>query len=325
LDKMDVTLEHLAEPCSDEEGYPGCWDIMVPGKIQAEDYNGQNGLQVLECYDEGGGEMLGDAHPGDWVSYDVSVATGGYYHADFRVAAPYEDGISRAGLNITVDGYSGDPDYTGTIPAVYIPSTGGYDDFATIRSADFYLPPGWHSIKFEILGYDWETGIPCSGGETCGWGHFNLNWFKLSRILPRMEITKWSLRAAAFDSYHYGMYQVGIPGTYNRFIGGLDDGEWVEYKVDMAYPGTYRVRLLLSQIYDVAETDKLNILVNGQHKGSVQIPDTEAWDEFQWVEDTIEIDYDDNQIIRIVGDCGPSPSVCIDKIDIIRTGPLSSQ
>ncbi|MEI9946810.1 MAG: carbohydrate-binding protein [Chitinophagaceae bacterium] len=59
----------------------------IPGKIQGENYTTMSGVTLETCLDIAGGIDVGGLDMGDWMEYDVNIASAGPYVVKFRVAA----------------------------------------------------------------------------------------------------------------------------------------------------------------------------------------------------------------------------------------------
>ncbi len=64
----------------------------IPGRIEAEDYYFQSGIQVENCTDVGGGQNIGFLDLGDYLDYYVSIDKPGTYKVSYRTAAESESG-----------------------------------------------------------------------------------------------------------------------------------------------------------------------------------------------------------------------------------------
>lgn len=122
----------------------------IPGKIEAELYSSMNGVLLEATTDTGGGQNVGFLDVGDWMSYNVDVATDGPYSLTLRSA-----GQSTAGqVQLIVDNVP--------VKTVDLPVTGGWQTWgATASIVD--LTAGTHTLKIEVL---------ASG--------FNLNWIEFT-------------------------------------------------------------------------------------------------------------------------------------------------
>ena len=56
----------------------------IPGRIEAEDYVFQVGVQLESTSDIGGGQNIGYLDPGDYLDYEVDVLSSGNYRVDFQ-------------------------------------------------------------------------------------------------------------------------------------------------------------------------------------------------------------------------------------------------
>jgi endoglucanase Acf2 len=122
----------------------------VPGTVQAEDYSSMNGIELEGTTDDGGGQNVGWIDAGDWMDYEVNVATAGTYTVNFRVASAGGGGA----LELRSDGQ--------TLAAESIPATGGWQNWTTI-SASINLNAGTQTLRV----------YAASGG-------WNLNWISFS-------------------------------------------------------------------------------------------------------------------------------------------------
>ncbi|MBN2162398.1 MAG: carbohydrate-binding protein [Pontiellaceae bacterium] len=127
------------------------FSAALDGRVEAENYSASFGVQTENTGDVDGGENVGWIDAGDWMSYTLNVATGGYYTVAFRVASPSG---SELGFE-TGNGYS---------DSLAIPSTGGYQGWTTIELENVPVQPGIQTFTVRA--------------EAGGW---NFNWFSLTR------------------------------------------------------------------------------------------------------------------------------------------------
>jgi len=138
---------------------------LIPGKIEAEDYTFQSGVQLEETIDEGGGENIGYLDAGDYLDYEVNVTSAGTYTIRYRTASLDATGgielqlIDTAGNVTIVD----TPTFT---------STGGWQTWAT-TSTSVELPVGRYKMRMVI------TQAP-----------FNMNWLEF--LIPTSIISTLS-------------------------------------------------------------------------------------------------------------------------------------
>jgi len=127
----------------------------IPGRIQAEDFDVNNGFGIEDTDDAGGGQNLGWTDAGDYADYAVTVTKAGTYDVKYRIAA--QSG-GRIGLQKI------DESGTKTLHTISIPVTGGWQNWQTI-SKEAVLPEGRYILRIRVK----------SGG-------FNLNWFEFDFI-----------------------------------------------------------------------------------------------------------------------------------------------
>ena len=107
----------------------------IPGTIQAESYSAMSGIQVENTYDAGGGQNVGWQDNGDWMDYQVNVATAGNYKVDFRVATMFN------GPQFQVRNSSGN-----VLATVNVPNTSSFQSWQTV-SATVALPAGQQTLR----------------------------------------------------------------------------------------------------------------------------------------------------------------------------------
>ncbi len=129
----------------------------VPGRIEAEAYFSQVGVQLETTTDTGGGENIGYLDPGDYLDYEINVENTGVYNVAYRTASLNGYGglelqrIDAAG-NATV------------LQSISFSPTGGWQTWQT-TDANILLSAGRQRIRILI------TQSP-----------FNLNWFEFSPV-----------------------------------------------------------------------------------------------------------------------------------------------
>ncbi|WP_420318984.1 carbohydrate-binding protein [Ekhidna sp.] len=134
--------------------------FLLPGKIQAEDYEVQVGFGLEETTDTGGGQNIGYTDVGDFADYKILVREEGMFSVSLRVAA--QNSTGRIGFYL-VDG-------SGTetkLIEVGTPRTGGWQTWETVTGEGLEIPVGIHILRMKVL----KSG-------------FNLNWFEVSEVAP---------------------------------------------------------------------------------------------------------------------------------------------
>ena len=132
--------------------------ISVPGVVEAEQFSNIFGLQTETSTDSGGGTggglNIGFADPGDWVEYELDIATAGEYQIEYRLAS----WGGSSGFNVLL----------GDVQIDYrsVPDTGGWQNWVTLQSAGpITLPAGRHTLRLNSVGNAW-----------------NLNWLRFNKL-----------------------------------------------------------------------------------------------------------------------------------------------
>ncbi len=149
---------------------------QMPGRIEAEDfdaggegrgyhdtdpanqggrYRPEEGVDIEECTDDGGGFNVGWSAATEWFTYTVDFPRGGFFDLLARAASATEGGTFR----VFVDGV----DVTGPMT---IPFTGGWQAWRTFTNEGSVIEAGRHVVRVE-----WEA----SQGA-------NLNWIEFVRV-----------------------------------------------------------------------------------------------------------------------------------------------
>jgi endoglucanase len=129
--------------------------LTIPGKIEAEAFSVNQGLQLENTTDAGGGQNVGFTNTGDYLEYRVRVLKASKYFMEVRVASAGTAGrIEVQQLNST-----------GVVlnsVILNIPVTGGWQTWRTIGTA-IDLNEGVCTLRVKILQPE-----------------FNMNWYRFS-------------------------------------------------------------------------------------------------------------------------------------------------
>lgn len=127
----------------------------IPGKIEAEEYNNQSGIETETTSDTDGGLNIGYTDAGDYLDYLVNIERAQAYNLAFRVASLNQAGAIQLQLI--------DEEENPTILGNYtLPVTGGWQSWQT-KSGTVELPAGYQVLRLKVI--------------TAG---FNLNWLSFS-------------------------------------------------------------------------------------------------------------------------------------------------
>lgn len=115
----------------------------IAGRVEAEDYFFQSGIELESTTDNGGGQNISYLDNGDYTDYYIDVQDAGSYYVDYRTAALSESG----GVKLEIISPEGAIDL---LHQVSFASTGGWQNWATTRDR-VYLPQGAHHLRMTIM------------------------------------------------------------------------------------------------------------------------------------------------------------------------------
>ncbi|GAB4025314.1 carbohydrate-binding protein [Spirosoma gilvum] len=253
---------------------PGTWNFnwfnviqnggSIPGHLEAEDYTAMQGVQAETTADATGGQNISSIDDGDWMDYNVSVAHSGVYSFRFRVANGWGDGAQFELRK--ADGT--------VLKAVDVPRTGGLQSWKTI-SATVHLTAGSQTLRLYVVKGNW-----------------NLNWFEASegRSLPG------KLEAESFDVASDVRPETTSDEGGGQNLGNIDDGDWMDYNVNVASAGIYTFQFRVANSYGngvifIKSED-------GTTLGSVDVPRTGGWQNWQTISTTATLPAG-SQVLRI--------------------------
>lgn len=127
----------------------------IPGRIQAEDYSSQMGVQLENTTDIGGGQNIGYLDAGDYCDYYVSLQQSGIYNILYRTASESAGG----GIQLELIDNNGNPT---VLQTVNFPATGDWQNWTT-TSKSVNLQPGQHHLRLRITS-----------------SLFNINWIEFT-------------------------------------------------------------------------------------------------------------------------------------------------
>lgn len=135
----------------------------VPGRMEAEEYYFQSGMELENTIDVGFGQNLSFLDVGDYADYTIDVAQTGPYQIDYRHAS---NGSTGAIQLFSLD----DNGNESLIHGVTLPQTGGWQSWETTGKTA-YLDAGRQNIRIKIAQ-----------------PNFNLNWIEFSSLVNTNKI-----------------------------------------------------------------------------------------------------------------------------------------
>jgi hypothetical protein len=273
--------------------------IALPGRIEAENYDlGGEGISYhdttpgnssglyrhddvdLQATSDGGASYkVKSAVAGEWLQYTVDVVRSGEYVLDARVSSSGTGGSFH--LEVGGDVTSG----------LTVPNTGGWDTWRTVTSAPFYLLAGRYFVRL-VLDTNGTAGL--TG---------NFNWLTV-RYIGSTPYTgtpialPGKVQAENYDKGGEGIaYHDTTPGN-NTGLYRSDDvdlqttsdtgggfkvktavaGEWLNYSVQVPAAGTYAIDV---RVASSGAGGVFFIVVDGEQKASLTVPDTGGWESWQ--------------------------------------------
>ncbi len=116
----------------------------IPGTVEAEDFSNEYGIGTEITTDTGGGLNVGWTDGGDWMDYNVNVATAGTYTCSFRIAGVVTGQLQVQKSDATV------------LATVDTPNTGWWQTWATATSSVFHLSGGVQTLRVYVLAAGWN-------------------------------------------------------------------------------------------------------------------------------------------------------------------------
>jgi Carbohydrate binding module (family 6) len=114
-------------------------DLTIPGRIEAEAYSAQNGVQTENTTDSGGGKNVGYIENGDYIEFDVNVVNTGNYEFSSRVASAGSGG----NIFIVANGSN--------LGSIYVSNNGGWQNWTTLKTT-VYLNAGRQKLRLNFSG-----------------------------------------------------------------------------------------------------------------------------------------------------------------------------
>ncbi|MCR5886631.1 carbohydrate-binding protein [Hymenobacter sp. J193] len=231
----------------------------IPGTIQAESFSAQSGALTGNTSDTGGGLNVDYFDTGDWLEYNVSVATAGTYTVGFRVASAY------GGATLQLRNAAG-----AALGSVNVGNTGGWQTWQTI-STNVTLPAGAQKIRVHAAA---STGC-------------NVNWVSFSPASsPGFSVT---LQAESANVNNGMSAETTTDAGGGQNMGWVDAGDYLVWNnINFPTTGQYTIE------YRVASGGSGGTISSDLNAGSIQfgnstIPGTGGWQNWQTVSKTVTI------------------------------------
>jgi hypothetical protein len=137
---------------------------IIPGRVEAEDFGFQSGIQLENTFDDGGGKNIAFLDIGDYLDYKIKVLEAGTYQVSFRTAALLNEG--KVELQLIDENGS-----INSLQTLNFAPTGDWQKWET-STGTVVLPAG--ELKLRLLIKE---------------ALFNINWFEFSFLTNTNELT----------------------------------------------------------------------------------------------------------------------------------------
>ena len=252
----------------------------IPGEIEAENFNsgGQGtayndndaannggayrpneGVDIQDCTDDGGGYNVGWLNAGEWMDYLVNVIDDGMYCVEARVSSGNTGGGT---FHIEFDGV----DKTG---AVNVPNTGGWQTWTTVVSDSFALNSGTQKIRFVF-----DSGSINLNNI----GVYHPNSTGQIEILSPIGGESWQIgttQEIRWNSAKVSDVKIGLStdgGSTWSFISGSTTSEFGVYrwKVAGSVSDKCQVQIVDSKDYNIKDISKSNFSITNTTEVNVK-------------------------------------------------------
>src|SRR5439155_524863 len=236
---------------------------------------------IVSSDSAGGGYVVDNFETGEWLAYTVNVASSAQYDIELRVSSAFPN----SAFHIEIDGVN----VTGS---VLVPNTGGWSNFQWVGKQGVPLTTGVHVLKIiadqqyfdlnsiRVLSSPTPTpysGVPIAipgtfeaenfdrGGEGIGY-HDNVPGNAGGQYRPNEDVDI----IASTD-----------PEGGGYVVHNFETGEWLAYTVNVPSSAQYDIAL---RVTSGVSNSAFHIEIDGVNvTGSVLVPNTGGWSNFQWV------------------------------------------
>ena len=132
---------------------------VIPGRVEAEDYFFESGVDLENTFDAGGGKNIGNLDAGDYLDYFVNASNSGTFDVIYRTASNDMEGQIKLYWMISEDERR-------LLQTVNFAPTGDLQTFENTSSTPvFEFPRGQHHLRMEV-----------------SQGGFNMNWWEVQQL-----------------------------------------------------------------------------------------------------------------------------------------------
>ena len=238
----------------------------IPGKIEAEAFTAQSGIQTENTSDTGGGKNIGYISHGDYADYRVNVTQAGSYTVAFRVASATNGGTItlRQGSN--------------TLGSVSVSNTGGWQSWKTV-STQVDLSAGEQTLRLQFSG---------SGSAL-----LNVNYMSFAESDGTDDVPvsdahpiPGKIEAEAFTAQS-GIQTENTSDTGGgKNIGYISHGDYADYRVNVTQAGSYTVAF---RVASATNGGTITLQQGSSTLGSVSVSNTGGWQSWKTVSTQVDL------------------------------------
>lgn len=228
--------------------------VSIPAKIEAESYTAMSGIQTESCAE--GSLNVGWVDTGDWLEYNISVATAGEYTVSYRVASQNNGGK----IDFLCDGL--------TLSSTTIPATGGWQSWVSITTK-VNLTAGSHKIRLYASGSPWNLNyidITSDGGSNGS----SSSSSSAGQPAANFTLNSWNCNV-----------QSGGCVIWNGGVGNFNPGQWIAFNNVQLSTGYNNFSIQ----YSTAQSGSLALRLDsatGITLATINYASTGGWNNYTW-------------------------------------------
>lgn len=235
---------------------------QVNTRVEAENFCLAGDVEVADC---NGTSYVGWIDDLDWMVYKMNIPTAGEYTVTYSVA-------SVNGGTIQLENQGGVPSY-GT---VQVPATGDWCSFSTVS----------HKVNLDAGEQSIAIAAPVGG--------WNIDWFEVSKGVDECVAVNVPARVEAENYCDASGVEVEPCSEGGSNVGWINAGDWMSYKINAPVAGTYAVNY---RVASFSGEGAFNLEVNGANVGSKTMPNTGAWQNWETISHTVQLNAGEQDVV----------------------------
>jgi len=252
----------------------------IPGTIEAESYDAMSGIATETTGDTGGGLDVGWIDEGDWMKYNVTVATAGTYTVNFRVATIYNGAVVQL------------KNAAGTVlGSVTLSSTGSFQNWTTV-STTVQLPAGAQTLEIyspNTLNWNinWMSFVAQGGNSSSSSNSSGSTTTNTGVGGATPTLVPGRVEAEKYYEVYGTLTQANASASGGANQGWIDNGNWMAYIFNVPTAGTYLVNFRVSTVNDGGviqmKTPTGSVLL------TLSVPNSGDWNTWETVGGTVTL------------------------------------